>query len=93
MSDMELGGGTCPKCGHESYVRDCDCEDGKSFHDCGNDCCVCLNPIANVKCDRCAGTGSLEWCRRCAWDFIEKRFLNGYDERTPAEVLEDRRAG
>ena len=85
-SDDEL----CPKCGHETYTRDCgECEDGYSGHDCGEDACCCLEPEMDVECDKCLGAGYMHWCRRCAWDLNENRFLNGVDERTPDQLRED----
>lgn len=33
------------------------CEDGYSYHDCGEDSCCCLNPEPNVVCDTCNGKG------------------------------------
>lgn len=30
---------------------------GFSSHDCGEDCCVCLEPEDNVICDWCGGKG------------------------------------
>lgn len=37
----------CWNCGGEGY----------SYHDCGEDCCCCLNPEDNVICDICDGAG------------------------------------
>lgn len=88
--DIEATDEICLVCRHEAYQRRCDCEDGYSFHDCGEDSCACLNPHPNVRCDHCYGKGYLLWCRRCAWDLIAKRFLNGHDERTVDELKEDR---
>lgn len=92
MDDFELADRDCPKCGHEAYTRRCGCEDGYSYHDCGEDACCCLYPENNVQCDECDGHGDHLWCRRCGWDLNEERFLNGHDERTPQEVLEDRKS-
>jgi hypothetical protein len=50
-----------------------DCEtcggEGTDGHDCGEDCCMCLRPEENVRCDMCSGKGgeylcisSAEWC-------------------------------
>lgn len=93
MGEIELSDEVCPNCGHEAYERRCDCEDGYIGHDCGDDCCVCLYPKLNVRCGECRGKQVLVWCRRCAWDLNEKRFLNGHDERTVAELKEDRPRG
>jgi hypothetical protein len=31
------------------------CEDGYSYHDCGEDTCCCLYPEPNIVCDTCDG--------------------------------------
>ena len=36
---------------------ECDCDDGYSHHDCGEDTCACRYPIPNVICDKCKGRG------------------------------------
>jgi hypothetical protein len=87
--DIELSDMQCPNCGHEAYRRDCFCEDGLSYHDCGEDVCCCVAPEPNVRCADCYGHGQHIWCRRCGWDLLLKRFLNGRDERTAAELQED----
>jgi hypothetical protein len=93
MSDyIELSDQTCPNCGHEAYERQCGCDRGYSGHDCGEDVCCCLYPEEDSVCVECQGRGYHCWCRRCGWDLLEKRFLNGHDERTPQELLEDRRS-
>lgn len=33
------------------------CEDGYSGHDCGEDCCPCLDPEENMVCQVCEGRG------------------------------------
>lgn len=33
------------------------CVDGFTGHDCGEDCCCCLNPEPNVECEVCDGEG------------------------------------
>lgn len=81
---------SCPKCGGETYTRTCgQCEDGVDGHDCGEDCCCCEYPEPNQSCDLCLGRGYFHWCKRCGWDLVEKRFINGKDERTPVEIQED----
>jgi hypothetical protein len=93
MSDeIDLTEVQCTNCGHECYRNDCSCDEGLSHHDCGEDCCCCAYPEPNVRCDLCNGHGVHVWCPRCGWDQLEKRFLNGRDERTPAELQEDREA-
>lgn len=60
----------CARCGSSMDYERCDqCEDGYSHHDCGEDCCPCLDPEPNVVCDQCDGDGgwhtclsSPEWC-------------------------------
>jgi hypothetical protein len=37
----------CSNCGGSGY----------SHHDCGEDCCACLQPEDNVVCDWCEGKG------------------------------------
>jgi hypothetical protein len=46
----------CWRCGGEGY----------SEHDCGEDCCVCLHPEPNVRCDICHGKGEYPLCYQCA---------------------------
>jgi hypothetical protein len=33
------------------------CEEGLSYHDCGEDACCCLDKSPNVVCDVCGGKG------------------------------------
>lgn len=57
-------------CGHTEYYEDNEQDDGTTWrvcwdcqgerfvdHDCGEDCCVCLDPEPNVLCDTCMGEG------------------------------------
>lgn len=61
----------CARCGGGVEWVSCpNCEDGYSHHDCGEDCCCCLHPVDNVRCDWCGGTGcalhclnSPAWCK------------------------------
>lgn len=54
------------KCGNELTWRDCyNCDEGYSDHDCGEDCCCCLNPEPNVRCDICEGKGGWMACFLC----------------------------
>lgn len=72
----------CPKCGSEIRTSACDnCEDGASYHDCGDDTCCCLNPMANVRCSDCGGHGIYHWCPTCGWDLNFNQYINGVDER------------
>lgn len=80
--DWDYSDTQCPKCGHETAHRRCDaidCEDG-FYHDCGEDCCPCLNPEPNTPCEECHGRGYFNWCRHCGWDLLDKRYLNGKSE-------------
>ena len=50
LGDREFPDGEwvdCWKCGGE----------GTTGHDCGEDCCCCLEPEDNVICDECGGAG------------------------------------
>jgi len=42
----------------------CDGE-GVSGHDCGDDCCCCLDPEDNMRCDICGGHGGWWRCYTC----------------------------
>lgn len=57
----------CRKIGH--FVQNVGCwqcgGEGFSDHDCGEDCCCCLNPENNVRCDICEGKGGYEVCLTC----------------------------
>ena len=56
----------CKECGNEKFWRDCyNCEDGYSYHDCGEDCCCCLNPEPNITCDICKGDDGWYQCSHC----------------------------
>ncbi len=56
----------CEKCHGERDWKDCyNCEDGYSYHDCGEDCCCCLDPEDNVTCDICEGHGGWYVCYAC----------------------------
>jgi protein gp37 len=54
----------CARCGASCYFVDCDnCdEDGMIDHDCGEDCCCCLDPEPNVPCSICWGHGGWYCC-------------------------------
>lgn len=71
----QTGGGwdcQCARCGSTCDWQKCGaCDDGLSGHDCGEDCCCCLDPEPNVPCDICEGHGgwwsclsSAEWCEK-----------------------------
>lgn len=38
---------SCEQCGGDGYWG----------HDCGEDCCPCLDPEENLRCNNCDGTG------------------------------------
>lgn len=54
----------CARCGSSCYWQQCDQCGGEGLdgHDCGEDCCCCLNPEDNVVCQFCAGHGGWHWC-------------------------------
>lgn len=53
----------CQYCGAAMEWEDCwNCEDGYEGHDCGEDCCCCLHPEPNVRCDVCGGEGGYLQC-------------------------------
>ena len=57
----------CARCGSSCDWQECyNCEDGASHHDCGDDCCCCLDPLPNVRCEVCNGNGG--WWR-CLSDY------------------------
>lgn len=62
----------CARCGSSLSFEECEnCGgEGVSGHDCGEDCCCCLDPEENVVCDTCRGEGTFplclsnsEWCQ------------------------------
>jgi hypothetical protein len=62
----------CARCGSSLDFEDCEYCGGSGYtnHDCGEDCCICLDPEDNVPCDCCGGRGtyprcvsSKEWCQ------------------------------
>ena len=53
----------CPHCGSSVSWVDCEnCDDGFSGHECGEDCCCCLDPEPNVVCYICNGDGGWYVC-------------------------------
>jgi hypothetical protein len=56
---------TCPrcKCCSREWER-CDHCGGEGVygHDCGEDCCCCLDPEDNIPCDVCGGKGGWWMC-------------------------------
>lgn len=61
---------TCGRCAASTTWVECEqCDEGFTHHDCGEDCCACLDPEDNVVCDICLGScgryvcnASMEWC-------------------------------
>ena len=63
---------TCPLHGEKSYVDCWNCGGaGYSDHDCGEDCCACLYPEDNVRCDICRGKGGYYICGTCSPESLE----------------------
>lgn len=61
----------CARCGSTLDWQECESCGGHGVdgHDCGEDCCCCLDPDDNIPCDICGGRGgwwqcfsSREWC-------------------------------
>jgi hypothetical protein len=66
MSDS-LSSNQCGKCGAHMEWVDCyefDCDEG-SYHDCGEDCCCCADPMPNRHCSTCRGKGGWFVCGIC----------------------------
>lgn len=61
-------GPDCPHCGWEMERELCDVCDGEGLygHDCGEDCCPCLEPDDNMPCDQCGGDGGWWFCENTA---------------------------
>jgi hypothetical protein len=61
--DFELGY-DCPDCGAELvWVRCWQCHGEGGFHDCGEDCCCCLDKEEiTAECDVCHGEGKYLQC-------------------------------
>jgi hypothetical protein len=63
--DSELNPEMCPRCGCcEIELIVCERCDGTGVfgHDCGEDCCCCVNPDENEPCYVCGGVGSWWVC-------------------------------
>lgn len=53
----------CARCGSSCDWEDCEnCDEGYVGHDCGEDCCCCLDPEPNVVCDLCHGATGRYYC-------------------------------
>ena len=56
----------CKKCNSSVMWKECyNCDEGYSYHDCGEDTCCCLDPRPNVECDICHGKGGWWVCLSC----------------------------
>lgn len=63
QSAQDAGPPLCSVCGQEQERESCwSCGGEGGFHDCGEDCCCCLYPDLNVRCDVCGGQGSYWIC-------------------------------
>jgi hypothetical protein len=59
----EFGEDACPVCGSYMETESCwSCFGEGGHHDCGEDCCCCLVPEINVRCDECNGRGCYQVC-------------------------------
>lgn len=67
----------CARCGSSLDFETCEqCGgDGYDGHDCGEDCCVCLDPEPNIRCYACDGEGSWPMCASAAsgWCSVHPR--------------------
>jgi hypothetical protein len=52
----------CARCGSSVDCAKCDCDDGFTGHECGEDTCCCLDPEPNVVCQMCWGAGVWHRC-------------------------------
>lgn len=56
-----------PEHGEREWCECWQCDaTGVSGHDCGEDCCCCLDPEDNMRCDICGGKGGWWRCYTCA---------------------------
>jgi hypothetical protein len=53
----------CAVCGSDMAWEQCwQCHGEGGFHDCGEDCCPCLEPDLNETCEECGGRGGYLVC-------------------------------
>lgn len=72
MIPLSILQNTCPDCGEGKERVDCyNCDNGFSYHDCGDDVCCCFLPEDNVNCDICLGEGEYLVCPTCHPDMLE----------------------
>lgn len=59
----------CARCGSSLDFEQCEhCGgEGVDGHECGEDCCCCLNPEDNIPCDVCGGIGGWWKCLSSRW--------------------------
>lgn len=63
QSDFDDEFPSCRVCGSDMDYRACwQCDGGCDVHDCGEDCCCCLYPEDNVRCEICGGSGGWWVC-------------------------------
>lgn len=84
----------CKRCGSSMSIETCDscAGDGLVGHECGEDCCSCADPVDNVACDICGGTGhyavclsSSAWCEanpRPGMEQVERHTVEEFDDGT-----------
>lgn len=65
---------TCNHCGQGMFWEGCGaCEDGYSYHDCGEDTCCCADPEPNVVCEQCGGNSGWWTCINAACPLRNKQ--------------------
>jgi hypothetical protein len=67
IMDGEMGPrsvAVCTKCGADAEWHECESCGGEGLdgHDCGEDCCNCLDPEDNLDCFVCEGEGGWWTC-------------------------------
>ena len=77
----------CARCGSSMTHIECEScgEEGVRGHDCGEDCCCCLDPEENMTCDICDGEGGWLQCLSSAV-FCEGNPLPGREKIKRGEV-------
>ena len=77
----------CAKCGSDvAWVGCWNCTAGYTHHECGDDCCACLAPQLNVKCDVCNGNGGWFECWSCNQNKPEVNQSHNNQKNKPSEV-------
>lgn len=67
VGERERQGPACALHGEKDWCECWQCgAAGVYGHDCGEDCCVCLYPEDNERCDICNGAGGWWRCYTCA---------------------------